>query len=68
MTNNDIAFYAFFNKLNGKVYTDPQQMRDDYNDALDECNLEVTPKKVQKVAKKKVTFGKKEKKDKKKKK
>lgn len=70
MTNNDTAFYAFFQKLNGKCYTDPEQMRSDFVDALNECELEVTPKKVQKVAKeetKKVTFNK-EKKDKKKKK
>jgi len=65
MTNNDTAFYAFFNKLNGKVYTNPEQMRVDFNDALDESGLAVTPKKVVKT----VTFNvKKEKKDKKKKK
>lgn len=46
MTNNDTAFYTFFNKLNGKVYTNPEQMRVDFNDALDEAGLTVTPKKV----------------------
>jgi len=68
MTNNDTAFYAFFQKLNGKVYTDPEQMRVDYNDALDECGLIVTKKdevkKVKKAAKK-LTFNKKETKKKK---
>ena len=51
MTNNDTAFYTFFNKLNGKVYTNPEQMRVDFNDALDEAGLTVTPKKVVKEKK-----------------
>jgi hypothetical protein len=46
MTNNDTAFYAFFQKLNGKVYNSPEQMRVDFNDALDESGLIVTSKKV----------------------
>ena len=54
MTNHDIAFYAFFNKLNGKVYTNPEQMREDFNEALDESGLTITLKKVEK----KVTFNK----------
>jgi len=51
MTNNDTAFYAFFHKLNGKVYNSPEQMRVDFNQALDESNLVVTPKKVVKEKK-----------------
>jgi len=51
MTNNDTAFYAFFQKLNGKVYNSPEQMRVDFNEALDESGLVVTPKKVVKEKK-----------------
>jgi len=65
MTNNDTAFYAFFHKLNGKVYNSPEQMRVDFNDALNESGLIVTKKteepKVKKVIKK-LTFNKKTKK------
>lgn len=64
MTNNDTAFYAFFNKLNGKVYTDPEQMRVDFNTALDESGLTVTKKEKEKKEKKdkkvkKLTYNKK---------
>jgi hypothetical protein len=71
MTNNDTAFYAFFHKLNGKVYNSPEQMRVDFNAALDESGLEVTPKKATKTevikkVTKKLTFNKQDKKKKKK--
>ena len=62
MTNNDTAFYAFFHKLNGKVYNSPEQMRVDFNAALDEAGLVVTKKVEEKKIKKvvrKLTFNKK---------
>jgi hypothetical protein len=44
--NNDIAFDAFFAKLNGKVYTHPEQMRTDFINALNENGLTVKRKTV----------------------
>jgi len=42
--NNDKAFDAFFAKLNGKVYTHPEQMRADFVNALNENGLVIKRK------------------------
>lgn len=52
MTNNEKAFDAFFAKLNGKVYTHPDQMKTDFIEALNEKGLVVKRKLFYKSKKK----------------
>ena len=44
ITNNEKAFNAFFEKLNGKVYTTLDQLKDDFIDALNENGFVVKRK------------------------
>lgn len=44
VTNNEKAFDAFFAKLNGKVYTNPDQMKKDFIDSLTENGFTVKRK------------------------
>ena len=51
VTNNEKAFNAFFEKLNGKVYTNPNQMKDDFIDSLNENGFVVKRKLIYKSKK-----------------